>query len=69
MVTLLLSLMMIRLGVVQGLLASDFYRLRGPLIFQEEFDTLNTSRWEVCNVEQRTRNDDLMLQASKFSIS
>ena len=49
-VTRLLFIMLVILtfgSKVKGLLPSDFYQFRGPLIFQEEFDTLNTSRWQV----------------------
>jgi hypothetical protein len=37
---------------------SQFYHLRGRLIFQEEFDTLNTSRWQHIITAWRGGNNE-----------
>ena len=37
---------------------SQFYQMRGRLIFQEEFDTLNRSRWQHIVTAWRGGNNE-----------
>lgn len=52
-----LALLLLVVGKVKGTW-SQFYQLRGRLIFQEEFDSLNRSRWQHIVTTWRGGNNE-----------